>query len=446
MTIEASDAKKSVMSSSAPRNVPQELAGHLPRVAYLVNQYPQPSQSFIRREIAALEAQGVTVPRFSIRRWEGSLVDPNDIFEQNRTKVVLDVGFIGLVVGLLRTAITRPSAAWQALKLAIRLGRRSERGVLVHLIYLAEACVLVRWLDADAIEHIHTHFGTNSATVALLVHELGGPPCSITVHGPEEFDHPWALGLDEKIRRSAFVVAISEFGRSQLCRWVSHDQWPKLKIVRCGLDAMFLADKPSPPPSAPRLVCVGRLCEQKGQLVLIEAAAKLHAEGVPFELILAGDGPMRADIEALIDRFGLHDHVKLAGWQSSESVRDLIRDSRALVLPSFAEGLPVVLMEALALGRPVISTYVAGIPELVQPGVSGWLIPAGSVDALVDAMRSALSAPVDTLERMGLVGSARVAEQHNADTEAARLIEIIAESLRAGLPDQRQASVSEVYP
>lgn len=416
-----------------------------PRIAYLVNQYPLPSHSFIRREIAALEAMGAVVPRYSIRPCVAELVDPLDVAETSRTRAVLGVGGLGLLAALARTALARPLKTWNALKLAVRLGRRSERGLAVHLIYLAEACVLTGWLEAESIEHLHTHFGTNSATVALLVNALGGPPCSITVHGPKEFDHPRALALDEKIHRSAFMVAISEFGRSQLCRWAPHRDWSKIKIVRCGLDAMFLADEPTPPPAARRLVCVGRLVEQKGQLVLLEAAGRLHAEGEDFELVLAGDGPMRGEIEELVDRLGLEDKVKLVGWQSNGQVRDLIRNSRAMVLPSFAEGLPVVIMEALALGRPVISTYVAGIPELVQPGVSGWLAPAGSVDDLVEAMKAALNLPVERLYEMGRAGAERVAARHDAEIEAARLMSFIDESLSRKRPRSVRPAPVEIH-
>jgi glycosyltransferase involved in cell wall biosynthesis len=264
------------------------------------------------------------------------------------------------------------------------------------------------------------------------------------MHGPEEFDHPQTLALDEKIRRSAFVVAISQFGKSQLCRWVPHHEWSKIKIVRCGLDAMFLGDELTPPPADRRLVCVGRLAEQKGQLVLLEAAGRLHADGEDFELILAGDGPMRGDVEHLIDRFDLKSKVKLVGWQSNSQVRDLIRGSRAMVLPSFAEGLPVVIMEALALGRPVISTYVAGIPELVQSGVSGWLTPAGDVDELVEAMRAALDMPTEHLGEMGQAGAARVSERHNADAEAAKLMSLINDSLPRRHPHSIRPVPAEV--
>jgi colanic acid/amylovoran biosynthesis glycosyltransferase len=255
----------------------------------------------------------------------------------------------------------------------------------------------------------------------MLTSALSGIPYSLTIHGPGEFDRPTLLALDEKIRRSEFIVAISEYGRSQLYRWSEHAEWPKIHVVHCGLDGHFLDRAPVPIPEAPRLVFVGRLVEAKGPLLLIEAAGRLAAAGRVFELVLVGDGPLRRPIEALVERLGLRNHVRLAGWQGADSVREEILRARTLVLPSFAEGLPVVLMEALALGRPVISTYVAGIPELVVPDVCGWLVPAGSVEALAAAMDNALSAPTQDLERMGHAGAARVALRHNGALEAAKL-------------------------
>lgn len=398
------------------------------KVAYLINQYPMTSLTFIRREIAAIEALGQKVPRYAIRRWDEKFVDLLDEAELRKTRVILDAGVFRLVQALVFTMMGRPGPFLKALGLAVQMGWRSERGLFVHIIYLVEACVLLDWFTRDQIEHVHIHFGSNPATVALLCRALGGPPYSFTVHGPEEFDRPQSLALGEKIRRSAFAVAISEFGRSQLCRWVSHDQWPKIRVVRCGVDALFLQTKPTPPPASRRFVCVGRLAEQKGQLILIEAAGQLQREGIDFELILAGDGPMRGEIERLIDRLGLGGQVKLVGWQTNTQVYDLIRDSRAMVLPSFAEGLPVVIMEALALGRPVISTYVAGIPELVLPGETGWLIPASSVAALAAAMRQALDTPIEVLDRMGRAGAKRVAQYHDVHRESDKLLDLFEQS------------------
>lgn len=391
------------------------------RIAYLINQYPAVSHSFIRREILALERQGFDVMRISLRRWGQELVDPQDKTEGQRTRYALQGGIPALMFALLRLAILRPIRFARAFALACRMGFRAERPLPVHFAYLAEACRIEPWLRAAGVQHVHAHFGTNSAEVAMLVHELGGPPWSFTVHGPTEFEKPRFIGLAEKIRRSAFVVSVSSFGRSQLCRFVEHQQWPKIEVVHCGLDADFLATPERPLSASRRLVCVGRLCEQKGQLLLIEAASRLAKGGIDFELVLAGDGEMRGDIEAMIARYRLQKHVRITGWISTGQVRDEILAARALVLPSFAEGLPVVLMEAMALRRPVISTYVAGIPELVNPGEHGWLVPAGEVEMLTEAMRACLDAPPELLARMGFAAHERVLAQHDVDKEAEKL-------------------------
>jgi len=203
----------------------------------------------------------------------------------------------------------------QALSLAFRMGWRAERPLLVHMVYLIEACQIEYWLRIQKIQHLHAHFGTNSAEVAMLVHVLGGPPWSFTVHGPEEFDKPHFIGLPEKIRRSSFVVAISSFGRSQLFRLVEPKYWPKMHVVRCGLEKSFFeAGSAEPQPGISRFVCVGRLCEQKGQLLLLEAAARLKANGSQFELVLAGDGEMRTEVDEFISKQQLESIVRVTGW------------------------------------------------------------------------------------------------------------------------------------
>ncbi|HWA99960.1 MAG TPA: glycosyltransferase family 4 protein [Pirellulales bacterium] len=392
------------------------------KIAYLVNQYPKTSHSFIRREIAALEEHGQPIERITIRR-ATDLADPGDAAEAERTWVLLDGGAGRLIRCSLGELLTQPRRWFKALRTAWRFGGRSDRGRLRHLAYLAEACVLVQRARAAGYDHLHSHFGTNSTTVAMLTRMLGGPEYSFTVHGPEEFDKPEGLSLGEKIARARFVVAISQFTRSQLFRWCELRDWSKLHVVHCGLDAMFLQAPATPIPDTNQLVCIGRLCEQKGQLLLIEAAGQLRREGWTFKLVLVGDGPMRGTIEQRIAELNLHDTVTIAGWKSNSAVRELMIQSRAMVLASFAEGLPVGIMEALALRRPVISTFVAGIPELVEPGRCGWLVPAGSVEALADALRAALSADAETLDEMGRRGSALVAQRHDARQEAAKLLQ-----------------------
>jgi colanic acid/amylovoran biosynthesis glycosyltransferase len=392
------------------------------RIAYLINQYPKVSHSFIRREILALERRGFDVVRIAIRGWDGELVNEEDRAERARTRYVLQAGAPALVLAVARMMLARPVQLLRAIALAWRMSRRADRSAAIYFIYLAEACHMVPWLKAAAVAHLHAHFGTNSAAVAMLAHALGGPRWSFTIHGPEEFDKAPVMGLAEKLRRCAFVVAISSYGRSQIYRMLDQRQWGKVQVVHCGLEPSYFNDEDVRPAAAVnRLVCVGRLCEQKGQLLLIEAARSLSSDGTEFEIVLVGDGEMRPEIEAIISRFGLQDRVRITGWLGNDNVREQIAAARALVLPSFAEGLPVVLMEAMALGRPVISTFVAGIPELVQPGVNGWLVPAGDIDALARAMKTCLQTSVAELASMGAAARERVRARHDADAEAAKL-------------------------
>jgi glycosyltransferase involved in cell wall biosynthesis len=391
-------------------------------LAYLVNQYPKVSHSFIRREILALESLGVSVTRFSVRSCASELVDSKDIEELQKTRILLQSSLTTFGIDLLKAVLTRPVKFLQALRLAFKVGYRSERGLLLHGIYLLEACHLLRWCREAEISHIHAHFGTNSTTVAMLCHCLGGPSYSFTVHGPEEFDKAPLLSLETKINRSKFVVAISNFGRSQLFRQCAADQWSKIHIIHCGVDQQFLAADMSPVFDTNQLICIGRLSEQKGHFLLIQAAALLAQSGINFKLLFVGDGELRPQVESLIAELGVQTYIDITGWASADEVKHHLMTSRAMVLPSFAEGLPVVIMEALSLGRPVLSTYIAGIPELVVPQESGWLVPAGSVEELAEAIKVILQTPVEHLHRMGTAGRTRVQMDHDAACEGQKLL------------------------
>lgn len=410
------------------------------RIAYLVNLYPAVSHSFIRREILALERLGVQVQRIALRGWSGPLPDPQDQLERHRTQYVLRQGPLGLILPMLGTLLRSPGRFATALKLALRMGRSAFRPLPYHLVFLAEACRIVGWLRASGAQHVHAHFGSNPAELAALVQALGGPGFSFTVHGPTEYDQPERHKLGDKVQLAAFVVAISSFGRSQLYRWTRQEDWPKVQVVHCGLEPAFRGATITPPPAAPRLVCVGRLCRAKGQLLLVQAAAMLVRRGRPLELVLAGDGELRGEIEALIASLGVQAQVRVTGWLSSDQVRDEITSARALVLPSFAEGLPVVVMEAMTLGRPVLTTYIAGIPELVRPGESGWLFPAGDITEIAAAMEAVLDASTDELARIGATASARVRARHDVDIEAAKLLTHIRQAVASRGPVARQAA------
>jgi glycosyltransferase involved in cell wall biosynthesis len=386
------------------------------RVAYLINQYPKVSHSFIRREIQALERLGVRVLRVSVRKPE-RCPDPADQSEALLTQFLLSP--LAMLTAFVGCLATRPVKMLQAIGETYSLSRRADRGRLAHVAYLLEACQLTRLLSRQGITHVHAHFGTNPATVALIAKRLAGITYSFTVHGPEEFDRPLALKLTRKMEAAEFVVAISSFGRSQLMRWCSHHQWSKLHVIHCGLDSSFWFSELEPGPCESRtLLCVGRLCEQKGQLLLIDAVAQLKHRGIDARLVLAGDGELRAAMEEKIDALGLKDVIEITGWLSGIQVKERLLQCRALVLPSFAEGLPVVLMEAFALSRPVVTTYVAGIPELVEDQVNGWLIPAGSLEKLVDALVAVLNSPSELLERFGANARETVKVNHDVDIEA----------------------------
>ena len=397
------------------------------KIAYFVNHYPKVSHSFIRREILALERRGFEVQRLALRGWDTPVPDEEDRNERDRTRYVLRAGAAALVLPVLGCLLKSPLRFFAAVALAMKMSRASrERPLVYHLIYLAEACVVLGWLRAYGARHIHAHFGTNSAEVAMLTRALGGPPFSFTAHGPDEFLQP--MGLPEKIRRSAFVVAISSYGRSQLYLRLPPRDWPKVHVVHCGLEKVFYDVTPIALPDTPRFVCVGRLSEEKGQMLLLEAVARVAAKDIPIELVLVGDGSLRGELEKLIEKYRLGEHVRITGWISNNDVRKEIARARALVLPSFSEGLPVVIMEAMAMRRPVLTTYIAGIPELVRSGENGWLIPAGSLDDLTNALEACLSTSIEDLQKLGNAGYSRVISRHSIDVEAGKLAELILEA------------------
>ena len=396
------------------------------KLAYLVNTYPRASHTFIRREIQALERIAVPVHRFAMRSDRDALVDAGDIAEDFRTEHVLEMGLVRLTLTAVLWMATHPASTLAALARARACGARGAAGPsgtggrLRHMIYLVEAAYIARRCKDLGIGHLHAHFGTNSATVALLARTLGGPQFSFTVHGPEEFDAPLALSLRQKIEGAAFVVAISSFGRSQLCRWVAPAQWEKIKVVHCGIEPDRFPQPVALPAGGPHLVAVGRFSAQKGFGLLIEAMA-IAAPSLPdLRLTLVGDGDLRGQIKGLIDKFGLGPRITLTGWQDESGVRTALDNAQALILPSFAEGLPMVLMEAMANARPVIATAIAGVPELVNRD-AGWTVPAGDAMALATAIHALSQMSPERLAEMGQAARARVFERHDIDHLASAL-------------------------
>lgn len=407
------------------------------RIAYLTTAYPSVSHTFIKRELLQMESQLGDVSRFAIRHSPHDIVDPEDQREDAKTFRALAQPPLRWAAAVMRRGLARPRAAVRGLRKAVDLGFRSQRGMSRHVIYFAEALLLLDEMRSRDIDHVHVHFGTNPAAVAQIMRAMGGPTYSFTVHGPDELDAPIGLSIGKKIEDSAFVVAITDFCAGQLRRWVSHEHWDKIRVVHCTVGDEFFEEAEPIDPSSNTLVCVGRLSAQKGQLLLIEAFARAVESGVDAKLVLAGDGEMREEIEGFVRRNQLEDRVRITGWISGEQVRREISSARALVLPSFAEGLPMVIMEAFALGRPVLSTYIAGIPELVVDGESGWLIPSGSSERIAEGIRRVMETPVAKLEEMAAKGREAVRAQHYTPTETAKLIEHVRGAVEYSGPSGR---------
>lgn len=397
-------------------------------VAYLMNSYPMTSTTFIRREIEALERRGLKVTRYAVRHWDGALVDAADKEELKRTHYLLTGNKGALLIAFIAAIFTNPPGLARAIGPWFTLLRNARGGLVKHIAYLLQATYLRQRAKADDVDHIHVHFGTNATAVAMLSRLMGGPSYSFTVHGPDELADAPLISYPLKIEHAAFVAAISHFCKSQLIRFSSIGYSDKIKIVHCGL---ALPDfEPGPPPDNKTFVCVGRLCPQKGQAQLPAAVAELRDEFPDMKVKLIGDGESREEIEKEIARFDVAAHIEILGWVENRRVRELIKDSSVFLLPSYAEGLPVVIMEAFALERPVISTYIAGIPELVDD-VCGWIIPAGDHNALVAAMRGALRATPEALAAKGAEGRRRVEIAHDVDKEAAKLHAFFEEAVAA---------------
>ena len=391
------------------------------RIGYVTSHYARASDTFIRNEVVELRARGHTVDTFSMRRpEEPGPPSPAVAAEQAGTCYILSVPKGTLLAAIVRTAASRPGPVWRALKTAMRVSPTGIRPRAMHLAYFLEGVFLASRLLERRIQILHNHIAENSATVAMLASEVSGVPFSMTVHGPGIFWHPDRWALSEKIARAVFTACISEFCRSQCMVHSRLADWPKLKVIRCGVGREFERIVASTPPEAPRLLFVGRLCQEKGLPLLMEAMRRFVAAGGRCELAVIGDGPLMPYVRSFVEANGLRDAVRLLGWRGSVEVADELSRSRALVLPSLAEGLPVVIMEALAAGRPVITTAIAGIPELVRAD-NGWVVAPGSVDELVDAIAAATGAAIETVRAMGSNGAARVRERHSLDAEVDKL-------------------------
>ena len=397
-------------------------------IAYLTGEYPRATDTFIQREVAALRELGVDVHTFSIRRTgDEHIVGTEQQRERDRTFYILPVNAINLLLTHISLFISSPNRYLRALKLAWATRQNGLRAILYQLFYFLEAGILAKQIHQRQITHLHNHFGDSSCSVAMLAAELGGFSFSFTMHGPYIFFEPYKWRIDEKINRALFVACISHYCRSQGMIFASADKWQQMHIIHCGIDpALF--DVVSHNQSGKRLLYVGRLAAVKGLPIFLESLVMLQRSHPDILLTVVGDGPDRSKLEQMTEQLELSSNVKFVGYQSQTEVRQYIQQTDIFVMSSFAEGVPVVLMEAMAAGVPVVATQIAGVSELVENGVSGYLVPPGDAVSLAECIDKLFND--DQLRIVfGKAGRAKVEQEFNIHHEAARLHNVMKNAL-----------------
>jgi colanic acid/amylovoran biosynthesis glycosyltransferase len=403
----------------------------MPPVGYITDLYPATSHTFVQREVLALRRRDVDVRTFSIHRATPEhVLSRVDRQEFETTHALLPPRIEHLLVAHLTALLSHPLAYRATLAYALRLPGRSPRVRLWQLFYLAEAILLWWRCRRVGVRHVHAHFTSPGADVAHMFGRFarraysGVASWSFTAHGAD-ISNTDDRTLAAKVRDADFVVCVSDYGRSQLMMLVEEEHWEKIHVVRCGVDLnAFSPNNLGSRDGAARILTVGRLVPVKGHGVLLEAIARLAESGAAVTATIVGDGPRRASMEQLARQLGIADRVSFAGRVGQDDIGRYYEDADVFCLPSFSEGLPVVLLEAIGFGLPVVASRIAGIPELIEHGRSGLLVPPGRPDLLADALRSLL---VDPARRADLAaeGRRRVGTEFQLDASAERLRELM---------------------
>jgi len=394
-------------------------------IAYLTSEYPAPSHTFIRREVAALRARGAEVHTFSVRMPRaGTRFSSADQEERARTFYILR-DKRETVLDALREIARRPIRSTKTLTRALRHRVPGMRSLAYGVIYFTEALCLARQLEAKGARHLHNHFANPSAIVGLLAAKHLGLGYSFTVHGVSEFDGDAGALLPAKVKEADFVVCISSYTRAQTMRLIPPDEWQKLVLSRCGVDIEAIPMRELKSEGRKRLLSIARLCPEKGVHGGLEAFALMRERGVDAELHLVGDGPHRNSLIARCRALGIHDRVIFHGQLSEAEVFEQLAQADVLFLASLMEGLPVVIMEALAAGVPVVAPTIAGIPELIIEGETGLLYPASDVEALAGQLERLVRDP-GLGARLAARGRRKLLELHTIETAIEPLVEELA--------------------
>jgi glycosyltransferase involved in cell wall biosynthesis len=410
------------------------------RVLYVASRYPAVSHTFILREVLALRAGGTEVETVSVHRADpGDLLAATDRQEAARTWSILPLNQKSFVRAHLRAASGHPVAYGRALAEAVRSAPPGWRAPLWQLFYFAEAIYLWDHAGAANVRHLHAHLANVAADICWLACSFGrmAEPgqdwaWSFTMHGPTELYSTERFNLARKVEKADGVICISQYTRSQLMYLSDAAHWGKLRVVHCGADlARYPYRPPRPPDGGLAVLCVARLAPQKGLDILVQAIGALVDGGTDAHLTIVGSGPLEGSLRRRAERLGITGRVSLAGAVGQDDMAEYYAQADVFCLPSLAEGLPVVLMEAMATGRPVVATRIMGVPELVEEGVSGFLVAPGNVDELVGALGELAASPA-LRESLGRAGRLKVEQAFDSVRCAAEVAEVFDEMALAG--------------
>jgi glycosyltransferase involved in cell wall biosynthesis len=393
------------------------------RLAYLVSQYPAISHTFILREVRYLRAEGFDMHVASINgpdRADAQLTQ-EEREEAQVTYYVKRAGLSGALKAHLSTLLSRPLAYLRGLLFALRLGGFDLQGIVYGFFYFVEAVMIGRWMREQGLSHLHVHFATPASMVGLIGSKIFSLTLSLTVHGPDEFYDVTRYRLREKIAGADFLCCIGTYARSQLMKLSDVAEWDKFELTPLGVNlAVFIPQPFRPRPSPFTILCVGRLVPAKGQYILLAAVERLVKAGRQVRLCLVGDGPDRARLEEKVRVQGLEPYVAFAGAVNQDRIRALYAEADVFALASFAEGIPVVLMEAMAMSIPCVTTYITGIPELIRDGIDGLLVPPSDDAALAEAIGRLMDDPA-LRQRLGESGRGRVQDKYDLNRNTAAL-------------------------
>ena len=392
------------------------------RLGYLSSRYPAVSHTFILREVRQLREAGFEIHSASVNPPDRGVdeMTADEVEEARDTYYLKAHGVRGALAAHL-WGLLRPAQYLRGLICGLGFGGWNLKRGLFGFFYFTEALMLARWMSAHRLTHLHVHFATAAANIALILKRAYPVGVSMTIHGPDEFYDVPGQKLMEKIAAADFLVCIGRFARSQMMKLSPADQWNKFEICPLGVDVANYNPVREQRGGKPfTILCVGRLTPAKGQRILIDACAVLRDWGRDFRLVVVGAGPDEQSLRASVAQMRLEQQVVFTGALNQDAVRAHYRDSDVFALPSFAEGIPVVLMEAMASGVPCVTTRITGIPELIRDGIDGLLVTPSDSQELADTL-AMLMDDGELRRELGEAGRARVGEQYNLPDNVARL-------------------------